>query len=236
MFGSAYLAVSPYFPLGYTETLTHEWGHALFDLRDEYVEYGRGVTYGYPNCAPDEATATEWWGALIGLSDPFVEEVLAIHEQNRVPIDPYLRGNTAVFLVPGGCYSPDEEAVRPTADSIMNSEVPVFGLVNRMRTEEVLGLWTGRAPFSLDLAQVRCTGWTRREAVVACGFTLPVGVDAPTTPVHLVSGEDRSVCVLRGEPDAGRYSCGVVRVSGSGPRVVGLAADGMERSIIVEDR
>lgn len=235
VFGSSYLAVSPFNPLGWAETLTHEWGHALFDLRDEYVEYGRGVTYGYPNCAPDEATATAWWGALIGLSDPFVDEVLTIHEQHQVPIDQYLRGKTAVFLVPGGCYSPEADAVRPTEDSIMNSEIPVFGLVNRMRVEEVLSLWTGRAAFDLDLARPSCWGIVRREAVAGCSFVLPVGVDRPLEPVHLVAGSDRSVCVEREDTTAGiRYSCGVLRVDGAGVELtVGAAA---RRLVVSPDR
>ncbi|MBI5157680.1 MAG: hypothetical protein HZA58_06640 [Acidimicrobiia bacterium] len=71
VFSSSYLAVFPSYPRAQSATLTHEWGHALFDLRDEYVEPERGVTYGYPNCAPDEATATEWWVPCSATSTPF---------------------------------------------------------------------------------------------------------------------------------------------------------------------
>ena len=53
-----------------------------------------------------------------------------------------------VGYVPGGCYGPEDAAgvIRPTVDSLMNSNVPVLGSVNRARAEAVLALWPDPPP------------------------------------------------------------------------------------------
>lgn len=224
VFGSAYVVISPYAPLFYGPTLTHEWGHGLFDLRDEYVAYDRGVTYGYPNCAPDRATAQEWWGHLVGRTDPFVREVIEINEQYGTWIYPGIQIDTTVSFQEGGCYSDDPDlAVRPTVDSMMSSEIPVFGPVNRWRVEEILSMWTGRAPFSLDLVSISCEAVLRWQVVGQCGFAVPASVDAPTDPVSVSAGDVRAACslVVSGS-ETNRYVCGGVPLVGSGPWTVTL--------------
>jgi hypothetical protein len=44
--------------------VVHEMGHLIFSIRDEYVNPAKGDAWGKPNCAPDIATAKEWWGDL----------------------------------------------------------------------------------------------------------------------------------------------------------------------------
>ena len=234
VFASAYLAVFPSYPRSQAATLTHEWGHALFDLRDEYVETDRGVTYGYPNCAPDEATAREWWGSLLGEVDPFVNEYEATLASFGLTIDPSFRDRVATGLVVGGCYSGGEDAVRPTEDSMMNSEIPVFGSVNRRRVEEVLGLWSGRAPFSIDAVTVECSVVVHRERVGFCSIVVAPYVDGPDVPMALVTGAGNLRCDAPvPDGDELRAHCGVVRLTGPGPWEVTVEAGGESLQVAV---
>lgn len=218
VFASAYLAVFPLYSRGQATTLTHEWGHALFDLRDEYVEPDRGVTYGYPNCAPDEATAREWWGDLAGSVDPFYDEYAALLDSFGLEPDALLRERLTVGFVTGGCYSPGDDAVRPTTDSMMNSEIPVFGSVNRRRVEEVLSLWSGRIPFSFDSVSITCTLGERRQREAFCSLEVAPHVEVPADRVTLSVGTRQVVCDA-GTPDGDgwRIPCGVVPLTGPGP-------------------
>jgi hypothetical protein len=234
VFSSSYLAVFASYPRSQAATLTHEWGHALFDLRDEYVESDRGVTYGYPNCAPDEATASEWWGALLGDVDPFFEEYISVLAKYGVSVDSELRDRVVTALVSGGCYSASANAVRPTVDSMMNSEIPVFGSVNRRRVEEVLALWSGRSPFSVDAVGVDCDLVVRRERVGFCSVEIAPFVDPPVGPMVLItdSGDlrcDPAVAV----DEVYRAHCGVVRLAGDGPWEMTVAADGESALVTV---
>lgn len=148
-FAGSYIALPREWALAEAVTMAHEWGHALFDLRDEYIEPERGVTHGYPNCAPDLATAEEWWGDLVGEVDPFVYEYIAALERWSVWVDPFFTDRIQVGFEVGGCYSDGDDAVRPTAESLMNSvATPVFGAVNRARADGILALWTGREVLS----------------------------------------------------------------------------------------
>jgi len=144
-FAGAYVALPQWNPLWETATLTHELGHALFDLRDEYTLYDRSTELGYPNCAPDLETAESWWGGLVGEVDPWLEEYIAILDSygQFYGIPEELEAPLTVGYVRGGCYGEvgSDEAVRPTSESIMNSQTPVFGSVNRRRVEEIMGLW-----------------------------------------------------------------------------------------------
>ncbi len=53
-----------------TTFLSHEVGHAFSGLADEYTWEGFPNRPTYPNCAPDQATAEQWWGG-IGVTDSF---------------------------------------------------------------------------------------------------------------------------------------------------------------------
>jgi hypothetical protein len=46
--------------------LTHEFGHSIGKLADEYVEPALGNRPHAPNCAPDTSTAQSWWGGVPG--------------------------------------------------------------------------------------------------------------------------------------------------------------------------
>jgi len=227
VFSSAYLSVSGTYPRAQAATLAHEWGHAMFDLRDEYVEYERTVTYGYPNCAPDETTARAWWGDLLGEVDPWVDEYLAVMDSFGMAVDALFRDRVRVDLVTGGCYSPDDDAVRPSQDSMMNSEIPTFGSVNRRRVEEVLALWSGRAPFTPGSATVACDLVVRRERVGFCSLVLAPYIDAPESPVALVAGDERSRCgTAEADGDSVRIHCGVVRFTDGIPQTFGIEVGG----------
>tara|TARA_Y100000310_G_scaffold124700_1_gene123379 strand:- start:6767 stop:7831 length:1065 start_codon:yes stop_codon:yes gene_type:complete len=47
----------------YSGILAHEFGHSFAGLYDEYIS-GEGDFDFYPNCAPDEETAQQWWGNI----------------------------------------------------------------------------------------------------------------------------------------------------------------------------
>ena len=149
-FGGVRLAIDPTKPHLSAQTLAHEWGHGLFDLRDEYNGFDdRGVTTRYPNCAPDLATAQSWWGDQLGDVDPFVYDVIEARADAGLRLDHFdkpLVELVRVDFVSGGCLGAlgAQDAYRPTSDSLMNSELPVFGSVNRQRVEEVLDQFSGR--------------------------------------------------------------------------------------------
>jgi len=120
------------------ELFTHEAGHALFDLEDEYDESGRSTAYAYPQCAHDRAQAEQWWGDLAGQVDPFY------YEASRFLDRDLNEDKIRVGFFEGGCGgTPDGPVIRPTLQSMMRNqdEMPVFGSVNRRRVEEILGLF-----------------------------------------------------------------------------------------------
>lgn len=164
----------------------------MFGLRDEYYGFDdRGITIGFPNCAPDEETALLWWGDQIGQVDPFVEEVVRV-EAERLIDSPFIGGDdlvsrTTIAPTAGGCYSDVEstEVYRPSEDSLMNSEIPVFGMVNRQRVEEVFDRFSGRGPMgSLDELSLDCEGLTGR---VTCRGELLTHLDKPLSIVAVDS-------------------------------------------------
>ncbi|NND85152.1 MAG: hypothetical protein HKN46_08395 [Acidimicrobiia bacterium] len=130
------------------DTFSHEIGHLLFGLADEYSRFSNDFpTIGYPNCAPSTEVAAEWWGDLIGDLDPMYE-VWELAERAAGTWFGDSRANEfAVDVVQGGCFGGDSGAYRPTVSGLMNEESPVFGTVNRRRVEEVLALWSGKASF-----------------------------------------------------------------------------------------
>ena len=189
LFGSSFTAIR----LGQryldADTLVHELGHALFDLRDEYVEFGDDAftRFGFPNCAESPEQAERWWGTLIGEVDPFYYQYVATLDGLGIDHSPGIEDDLRVGFITGGCYGQDDEAVRPTEDSLMNSQVPVLGSVNRQRVEEILRLFSGRRTLTFgdlvremaDLASFECdpSGWVGET--VTCGGSFPPYIDLP---------------------------------------------------------
>jgi len=228
-FAGVYLAVDPDWRFGAATTLAHEFGHALFDLRDEYVEFGRITQYGYPNCAASASQAEEWWGDLVGETDPFVYEYL--DDRSRFDLytpDDLIEAVTVANQV-GGCYG-DVDVVRPTTDSIMNSEVPVFGAVSRQRVEDLLGQFSGRAVLSSqdDLTIACLPGSVSAPGrVVRCRGSLSAGVDAPAEGVRVGVGGSVVDCVVGDVRDSGdrEVRCEGFELVGSGPWTVATSID-----------
>lgn len=190
-FGDARVWVSQFDPMSHVQTLVHEWGHGLFGLRDEYYGFdGRPIAVGFPNCAPDRVTAEEWWGDVLGTVDPFVEQVTAM-EAERLGEDLRPSGElgeqTMIQITSGGCYSDfgSVEVFRPSLDSLMNSEVPVFGPVNRQRVQEVLDRFSGRGPMTaLEDLDLSCEG---QRNVIRCEGELRTHLDEPFAIVAIDS-------------------------------------------------
>lgn len=138
--------------LSAANTLSHEFGHLLFALADEYPrEGGSGAAIGYPNCAPSSAVADEWWGDLVGEVDPMFDRWVATESAAGTWYDAWQRVDFGVGFVEGGCSGAGGGVFRPTAWGLMNEESPVFGAVNRRRVAEVLGWWSGRAAWDPEL-------------------------------------------------------------------------------------
>ncbi len=228
-FGGVRVSVDIDDPLARATTLAHEWGHSLFELRDEYVGFDqRAVLTQYPNCAPSLELANDWWGSLDGKIDPFVYEVLRARRAAGFPGEPSEGRNLATSVqvgeFPGGCYDTEDAttAYRPSLDSLMNSEVPVFGSVNRRRVEQVLSRFSGRGPLDdLDAIDVGCE---RRGGVVRCGGHLDRYLDPPERRIAL----DNNSCELASPIDSssptetGRSTISCATASPSGPVVLAL--------------
>ncbi|MFH1978594.1 MAG: hypothetical protein ABIJ92_04685 [Candidatus Aenigmatarchaeota archaeon] len=91
-------------------------GHALFNLKDEYLREGGFGFSGQPNCAPDKMTAQKWWGDLEGQGEGDLK--------------------VGYFY---GCGS-SKEYVRPTNNSVMryHSLTLEFGPVNERHARKIL--------------------------------------------------------------------------------------------------
>ncbi|NOX29571.1 MAG: hypothetical protein GXP35_05930, partial [Actinobacteria bacterium] len=194
-FAGIYLAIDALQPLTAARTLAHEMGHALFDLRDEYFEVGRGTEYGFPNCALGDEEATNWWGDQVGEIDPFVDEYMAVLDRyDWFYPDDIVQQLTVgeVGSVTGGCYDGGTATMRPTPDSLMNSEVPVFGAVNRLRVSQVLDQFNPRVPLTQAAdAVLRCFPAAQIEASesVLCGGQLTRWVDQPSGQLEIAVGD-----------------------------------------------
>ncbi|NNC75693.1 MAG: hypothetical protein HKN93_09310 [Acidimicrobiia bacterium] len=150
MFGHVIMNLSSTGPVYAMDALPHELGHAMFSLADEYVGRvhgfdGRFDLSTWPSCAEDVVEAEEWWGDLIGQVDPmldiWVEEMLSagIWPEDTDALEHY-GPRVAVGFVDGGCYGVPG-SIRATEDSLMNTNIPVLGAVNRRWAESVLALW-----------------------------------------------------------------------------------------------
>ncbi len=235
-FGGARVSVDVDDPLASATTLAHEWGHSLFELRDEYVGFDdRGVLTQYPNCAPSAALAEQWWGSLDGSIDPFVYEVLRARRAAGFPGEPRDGENLAdrvrIGVFSGGCYDAADvtTAYRPSSDSLMNSEIPVWGSVNRRRVQQVLARFSGRGPLddleAVDLTcerddvRVRCLGVLDRfldppgQAVTLEAATCDV-----SRPLEPTSVTDRGLATIRCETPSAAGS--VVLALGQQRRII----------------
>ena len=149
-FSNVVIVVNSESPADSAIHIPHELGHALFGLADEYVGDvmgfdGRSDLSSWPSCAEDLSEAAAWWGDLIGSVDDMVAIWAAEMEQAGFPLqDP--EGNAAAVAVQdvdGGCYGVSG-SVRATQDSLMNTNIPVLGSVNRSWAEQILDLWEGQ--------------------------------------------------------------------------------------------
>jgi IgA Peptidase M64 len=156
------------------KVLTHELGHALFGLEDEYI--GDKGTTGFPNCLKPQSSAITEWSSLTGLNqnqlngnlDPafndWINEI-SKYTNNGVPLLDYLKKQnnqstnynrdsySVGFNNIGGCLGDSTAPIwKPTKQSIMNQNSPVFGTVNRSRGEQILKL------FNPSVAIAKCTG------------------------------------------------------------------------------
>lgn len=138
---------------GNPQILAHELGHAVFGLSDEYV--GRELGYdgrpdlsSFPACAEDADEARAWWGDRFGDVDPMYSIWMNGLDEAGLGLPPeakdVVESRVMVDLVDGGCYGL-EGSVRATVDSLMNSNIPVLGTVNRDWAELVLTQYTGMA-------------------------------------------------------------------------------------------
>ncbi len=87
--------------------ISHELGHTIGDLSDEYFEEGKPRMPSFPDCAPNRQTAEQWWGDLVGRGEG--DERIGYFE---------------------GCSYASTGTFRPTIRSIMRGRAPFFGLVN----------------------------------------------------------------------------------------------------------
>ena len=239
-FAGVYLAIDANWPELTARTLTHEFGHSLFDLRDEYTETGRSVTYGYPNCADGLEQAEEWWGDLVGQQDPFLEEYLAVLERMDQWIPEDLTEQLVVAelgSVTGGCYDGDGSTIRPSADSVMNSEVPVFGAVNRRRVEQVLDRFDPRVQLAgVQDVTLRCFPAASVSVgdPVRCSGAMARFVDPGPDPIVVSVGDEQVECEIDeiGSDGIRGVRCPDLTVAGEAPWPVTVGVgDGPVREI-----
>jgi hypothetical protein len=150
-FANATVVLDSGYPAAGLIELPHELGHAMFNLADEYVGEvmgfdGRSDLSSWPSCAEDRAEGTAWWGDLLGEVDPMVTIWADEMAEAGFPLpDPDIWAERVeVGLIDGGCYGIDSSA-RASADSLMNTSIPVLGSANRRWAEQIIRLWEGQA-------------------------------------------------------------------------------------------
>jgi len=148
-FANVAIVLDSEFPSAGLLHVPHELGHAMFNLPDEYVgqQLGyddRGDLSSWPSCATDESQAHAWWGDLVGMVDPMVDTWGAEMDQAGFSMGDMTPIAQAVSVtdVDGGCYGVSG-TIRATSDSLMNTNIPVLGSVNRRWAEQILLLWQG---------------------------------------------------------------------------------------------
>ncbi len=140
--------------------LAHELGHGIFGLADEKTDGGYDVAgtpprLRAPSCVATLAEAQSLWGSMVGQIDPFYTEWKQTLQQNGqwnvlFPADVHvwrtMDEGMRVGYYYGQCYGDrnGRNVIRPTDFSIMHqSQVAVFGLVNRRQVETVLSFFSG---------------------------------------------------------------------------------------------
>ncbi len=141
--------------------LAHELGHGIFGLADEktdapYQSDPNAIPrIQPPDCVATLADAQALWGSMIGQMDPFYYEWRNTLERNGqwstlFPADVQWWKNIdqglRVGYYYGQCYGYTQgtNVIRPTDYSIMNqSQIAVFGSVNRRQIETILGFFSG---------------------------------------------------------------------------------------------
>lgn len=132
----------------YDRVLSHELGHALFGLQDKYLfdSGSPGPVDGsaYPSCAADQAQAEDFYGDLIGVVDPFVEDYLAAYTQAGIPRSTddaaAVRQEIVIDYVPDGCFGPAGTARRSSRGGLMYFG-DLYDAVERRWAERVLDAW-----------------------------------------------------------------------------------------------
>ena len=229
-FAGVYLAVDGFWPYGAATTLAHEFGHALFDLRDEYVEFTRDVQHGFPNCAVTIDEAFEWWGDDVGEVDPFIHTYIDLQRQFDLWAPDELVDDITVGFEAGGCYGGLNGVVRPSANSLMNGEIPVFGAVNRRRVEELLGQFSGRSSLVsyVDVVIGCLPGSVAIPGrIVQCTGSLAEGLDAPDGSLRISVAGRMGDCVIGEVDEVGvrGVTCDGIELTGQGPWTVSVTID-----------
>lgn len=137
----------------FAEILSHELGHTLFGLPDRYA-FERGIEgppsgSAYPSCAADQAQAEEFFGDLVGVVDPFLDDYLAAYQRYGIPKAPEevaaLRDAIRIDFVPDGCFGPAGIAKRSSQNTLMTARlVTVYDAAERRWADRVLDAWAGR--------------------------------------------------------------------------------------------
>lgn len=148
VFGTTQLNISPDGLSGEGETnlptiFAHEFGHIVFGLSDEYAGPGpkpAATVRSEWNCAVDRADGRASWSRYLGQTDPFAAEMLEELRAAGVEVEGFDATElTRARVTRGECTdTADGSTVRPSQESIMNSNFPVFGPVNRARVTEVM--------------------------------------------------------------------------------------------------
>ena len=151
--------------------LTHELGHALFGLGDEYTEELADTPIPtYPNCIANPAEAKILWTKMNNGTDPInkvddnFDAFVNIYKNTynktykKSLYDIYGQANSQVFKSDnykvsyqnyGGCYGPQDNKsiIRPTKLGMMSNHYssPIWGTINRLRIDNVLSLFKGKS-------------------------------------------------------------------------------------------
>lgn len=151
VFGNANMFVIPPSATSNATVLSHELGHSLFGLSDEYFG-DDGPNTGSWNCVATRADAEAKWGGLLGDVDPFAQEVLDQLVTLGIDVSQFdLVDDTTARVTQGGCDGPEDgQAFRPSEESLMKFQVPVFGAGDRARVDAVLDRFDAATPDASD--------------------------------------------------------------------------------------